>query len=88
MINWKIRFKNKTFLVALFSGLLLVAQHVAKLSGYELSDQFGKDVTLVFNSVLSLLVLIGIVQDPTVSGIGDSQRALDRNEPLKLKTFK
>lgn len=81
MINWKIRLKQKTFLVASFSAILLAAQSVAKLFGYEITDEFGVQLTYTFNSILSVLVVLGIVVDPTTSGVFDSTDAQNYSEP-------
>ena len=37
MINWKVRFRNKRFILALASALLLVVQVVAKVFGIQLN---------------------------------------------------
>ncbi|AZV43753.1 holin [Peribacillus asahii] len=80
-INWKVRFKQKTFIVALFSALLLAAQAVASLFGYDIPVEFSDKLTYLFNTVLSILVLLGVVVDPTVSGLGDSKEALKYTKP-------
>ncbi len=81
MINWKIRFKKKSFLVALFAAVLLMVQTVAGLFGYNISDEFGAELTETFNTVLTVLVLLGVISDPTTKGIGDSEQAKTYTEP-------
>ncbi|MEK9196895.1 phage holin [Ureibacillus sp. 179-F W5.1 NHS] len=80
-INWKVRLQSKTFLVSAFALVLLLVQQVADLFGYGLSAAVSEQATAIFNTVLSILVLIGIVQDPTTSGLGDSEQALGYNKP-------
>ncbi len=81
MINWKVRFKQKPFLVSLFSALLLAAQAIGKQFGYDISDDLGNQLTYTFNTILSVLVICGIVVDPTTSGISDSEQAKSYKEP-------
>ena len=80
-INWKVRFKHKPFLVSLFAFLLLLIQQVTAAFGYSLPETFGEQVTAIFNTVLSILVLLGIVIDPTTSDVNDSEQALNYDEP-------
>lgn len=83
-INWIVRFKNKTFWIALIPALALVAQAVASLFGYtiDLTTIVGK-VQAVVNAVFALLAILGIVVDPTTDGIEDSNRAMSYGEPWK-----
>ena len=81
-INWKIRLKNKQFWTSLVPAIALVAQAVAALFGYtiDLTTIVGK-VQALINAVFALLVILGIVVDPTTAGIGDSERAMSYEEP-------
>lgn len=72
-INWKLRFKNKATLAAIVATALLLVQQL----GFKLPD----NISDVANTALTLLVLLGVVNDPTTSGITDSKRALDYQEP-------
>lgn len=82
MINWKVRFKNRLFWVALIPALLLVAQTVASALGYAISLAGLQDKLLdVVNAIFGLLAVLGIVADPTTVGIGDSRRALTYDVP-------
>ncbi len=82
MINWKIRLMNKQFWLSLIPALALTAQAVAAVFGWEidLTTAVGKLLTVV-NTVFALLVVLGIVVDPTTEGIGDSERALRYTKP-------
>lgn len=84
MINWKVRIKNKAFWVAIIPALALVAQAVAALFGYtlDLSTTVGK-VLAVVDAVFAVLVILGVVNDPTTAGISDSERAKGYEEPWK-----
>lgn len=81
-INWSVRLKNKNFWLAVVPALALLFQAFANIFGIKL--EFGEtiDKILVFINVLfAFLVLIGIVNDPTTVGLGDSTRALGYEEP-------
>ena len=80
-INWKIRFMHKPFVLALFSLLLLLAQQVGVMFGYDLTSGMSEQLTNILNTVLSILVLMGVVVDPTTSGTSDSERALMYRKP-------
>jgi len=82
MINWKIRLVNKQFWLSLIPALALAAQAVAAVFGWEidLTTVVGRLLTVV-NTVFALLVVLGIVVDPTTEGIGDSERALGYEKP-------
>lgn len=84
MINWKVRIKNKAFWLAVIPAVALVIQAVAAVFGYtiDLTTMVGK-LQAVVNAVFALLVILGIVVDPTTDGVGDSKRALSYEEPWK-----
>ena len=81
-INWTVRLKNKNFWLALVPALALLFQAFADIYGIKL--EFGQtiDKVLVFINVLfAFLVLVGVVNDPTTTGLSDSTRALEYDEP-------
>lgn len=82
MINWKVRIKNKAFWLAVIPAIALVAQAVAAVFGYtiDLTTMVGK-LQAVVNAVFALLVILGIVVDPTTEGVSDSKRAMGYDEP-------
>ena len=82
MINWKVRIRNKQFWLAVIPALALVAQAVAAVFGYtiDLTTLVGK-LQAVVNAVFALLVILGIVVDPTTAGVNDSIRAMGYSEP-------
>ena len=83
-MNWKVRFKNQNFWIAFIPALALVAQAVAAVFGYTLNLEtlVGKLVAVV-DAVFALLVILGIVNDPTTAGFDDSNRAMSYQEPWK-----
>ena len=83
-INLLVRFKNKAFWLSLIPALLLVAQTIASLFGYNWDFVvLNQQITAIINAVFTVLTILGIVVDPTTAGIGDSQRALSYTEPNK-----
>nr|DAU05040.1 MAG TPA: holin [Caudoviricetes sp.] len=82
MINWKVRFKNKRFVIAFIAGLLLLVKQVSVLFGYNLNTElFNTNINNVVDAVFLLLGLLGIVNDPTTQGFSDSEQALSYKEP-------
>lgn len=75
MINWKLRFKNKATLLAIASTVILLAQQL----GFKLPDNIAD----IVNTFLTLLVLLGVINDPTTQGVSDSPEALTYTEPKK-----
>ena len=73
MINFKLRLQNKATLVALISAVFLMLQQI----GLEIPHNIQEGV----NTFVVILVILGIVTDPTTKGVGDSERALNYNKP-------
>ena len=81
-INWKVRIKNKMFWLALIPALLLLAQVVAAVFGYELHiEAIGDKLTAVINALFAVLTILGVVTDPTTAGISDSRQAMEYEKP-------
>ncbi len=85
-INWTVRIKNKTFWLALIPALLLLAQVVAAVFGYELKiDALGDKLTAIVNALFAVLTILGIVTDPTTAGVSDSKQAMEYTAPKEDK---
>lgn len=82
-VNWKIRFKHKPFLIALFSILILLIQQVASVFGFD-TTIYNEQATEIFNTVLVLLSILGVISDPTTEGVSDSPNALRYEKPKKI----
>lgn len=82
MINWKVRVKNKVFWLAFIPALLLLVKVVAALFGItlELAALEGKLLDVV-EALFGVLAIVGIVVDPTTSGVSDSTQAMTYNKP-------
>lgn len=86
MINWKVRIKNKYFWLSLIPALLMLVQVV--LNVFNISYDFGvltEELKAVINAVFVVLSIIGVVNDPTTSGISDSERAMSYDKPNDIK---
>jgi len=84
MINWKVRFKNKNFWLAIIPAIILLVQAVTNVFGVTVNlDETGIKLIEVVNALFIVLAILGIVEDPTTEGIGDSNRALKYDEPAK-----
>ncbi|ARU13171.1 holin [Streptococcus phage P0095] len=80
MINLKLRLQNKATLVALISAVFLMLQQF----GLNIPSNIQEGI----NTLVTILVILGIVTDPTTKGIADSERALNYDEPLDDKKGK
>lgn len=73
MFDWSTRIKNKMFWLAIIPAVLLVIQTVAAVFGYALDlGDLGNKLLDVVNAIFSVLVIAGIVVDPSTPGVGDS----------------
>ena len=82
MINWKVRFRNKNFWLAIIPAIILLVQAVTNVFGITVNlDDAGVKLIAVVNALFVVLAILGIVEDPTTEGIGDSNRALNYDEP-------
>lgn len=81
-INWTVRIKNKNFWLAVIPAVLLLVQTVAAVFGYTLDlGEIGNRLIAVVNAVFGVLVVLGVVVDPTTAGISDSKQARGYNYP-------
>lgn len=81
-INWRVRVRNKLFWASLIPAVILLLQEVLSLCGVSfevgsLADKIGD----IVNSILGILVILGVVTDPTTEGVCDSNQALGYDEP-------
>lgn len=84
MINWKVRIKNKAFWLAIIPALLLLAQQICGMFGIPLDTAgISEQLISVIGTVFAILSLLGVVNDPTTSGMSDSQQAMSYEEPRK-----
>ncbi len=67
-------------------ALALVVQAIAAVFGWTLdfNNLIGKLIAVV-DAVFALLVILGVVVDPTTAGVGDSKRVMGYEEPYRDK---
>ena len=75
MINLKLRLQNKVTLMAILGAIFLLAQ--------QLGIKLPSNIVDIANTAVTLLVLLGVVTDPTTKGLSDSEQALNYHEPKK-----
>ncbi len=81
-INWTVRMKNKVFWIAIIPAILVLIKAVANVFGFTLElSTIENNLIDVVEAVFMVLGIIGIVADPTTSGISDSVQALTYDKP-------
>ncbi len=75
-INWRVRLRNKTFWLTLVPLLVLLSQQLGL-------NWVPENWESIFTTVMTILTVVGIVNDPTTVGITDSEQALVYYEPKK-----
>lgn len=80
MLNWKVRFKNKVWLMSFIGTIITFVYQL--LAMFNVVPKISEDtVVQLAGLILNVLVGIGVIQDPTTAGIEDSKQALTYNEP-------
>lgn len=82
MINWKVRLRSKEFWVGVVGALGTAAMAICGALGVTFdAAPWVSALTSVITGVFGVLALVGVVNDPTVEGLGDSRAALSREVP-------
>lgn len=66
-IDWKSRFTNKTFIASFVATLILLLQQLG------LSAYIPGNIMEIVNTILVLLVMLGVIIDPATPGISDNK---------------
>lgn len=62
--------------------MILLIQAVANVFGITLDlSEMGNKLIEVVNALFGVLVIVGIVTDPTTKGVSDSERAMTYDKP-------
>lgn len=81
-INWTVRLKNKIFWLTAIPALLLLGSQVAALFGFNWDyTPLAQQLSAICGTVFGLLALLGVVNDPTTSGVSDNTQALTYKQP-------
>jgi len=79
-VNWKVRFKNKTWLSMFLSLVVGFVFNILKL--FDIVPTVTESLVMnIVGQVLTFLGLIGVIVDPTTAGLSDSNRAMSYEEP-------
>lgn len=79
-INWVVRFKNKAFLATFCTHIVSFVFELLAL--FEVVPGITQNKVMeIINQILYFGSLIGILIDPTVDGLSDSNRGLSYIEP-------
>lgn len=81
-INWLLRLKNKPVLVALITAVVAFVYQVLGILGIT-PGVSEKEVVEYAGLIINLLVLVGIITDPSTAGVRDTDAVMDRTEPRK-----
>lgn len=79
-INWKIRFKKKSFWVAIVSAIVLFVNNITQALGLNYTEQL-EQFSDGINGLLAVLVTFGVINDPTTKGMKDSGIAKTYTKP-------
>ena len=81
-INWKVRIKSKLFWVAIIPAILFLISKILILFGIDFDfTQLQSQLLDIVGAVFSVLVLLGVVVDPTTAGATDSEQAQRYDNP-------
>jgi phi LC3 family holin len=79
-MNWTVRFKNRVWLASFIA--LIVSFVYQVLAMLDVAPGVTQDAVMqTINIVLMLLSALGVLIDPTTSGVTDSARAMEYTEP-------
>ena len=84
MINWTVRLKNPAFWTGLIGVLATLAISVAQLLGVDIAEVVNgwqSALVALVTAIFGILALVGVVTDPTTSGVSDSNQALTYTKP-------
>lgn len=83
-INWKVRLQSKSFWTGLVGVIGTFVVSLAALVGVDLdATAFESTATTVISALFTVLTLVGVIVDPTTSGLSDSAQALGYTSPKK-----
>lgn len=85
-MNLKLRFQNKTTCIAIVTLAVSFIYSILDMCGVVPSVS-QNDILEALKRLIELMALLGIIVDPTTSGIGDSARALTYNQPKGVENI-
>lgn len=85
-INWKVRLRNKTFVISMSTLILSFLYQFFALIGV-VPKVSENTVLQVVGLAINLLSALGVLIDPTQSGVSDSARALTYGTDEDVRSF-
>lgn len=86
MINWKVRFRNKTFWITLIPAVIILLQTIFALFGITWDEtSISASLVTITDTLFVILAILGVVVDPTTQGIDDSAQAMTYTEPKETR---
>lgn len=79
-INWKVRFKKKSFWIAIVSAVALFINNLTQAVGLDYSATVEQGVSVV-TSILTVLAGVGVIVDPTTKKLSDTGIAQTYSKP-------
>lgn len=84
-VNWRVRFKNKTWLTMFISLIVSFVFNILKC--FDIVPVVTENMIMnIVSQVLTFLGLIGVLVDPTTVGVNDSNRAMTYEDPWNDET--
>ena len=85
-INWKVRFKNKTFTLTFLTLLTTFVYQILALCGITpaISEDAATNIIMI---AVDFLCMIGVIMDPTTDGVNDSDRAMTYETDHDVRDF-
>ncbi|CAB3280282.1 phage holin [Listeria monocytogenes] len=80
-INWKVRFKNKTWVIAMIAALFFIVQAV--LLVFNVSWDYNELLQRLITVVAGIFAFWGLIIDPTTAGTADSELVLNKNKNVE-----
>ena len=80
MINWKLRLKNKATMAAIIGCVVAFIYQMLGIFGIT-APISEEQITQLIGLVINMLVMLGVLVDPTTSRICDSSRAMEYRKP-------
>ena len=81
-INWRVRLQNKTFLTGLISLVVVFVYDLLQL--LEIAPPVTQSAVMqVAEGILMILGMVGVIADPTTTGLSDSKQAMTYTSPKK-----
>ncbi|EAC4353392.1 phage holin [Listeria monocytogenes] len=80
-INWKVRFKNKTWVIAMIAAVFFIIQAV--LLVFNVTWDYNELLKQLITVITGVFAAWGLIIDPTTAGSNDSAQAQEYTEPRK-----